>query len=128
MPDQTVKVTFTPPAAWTFDPNPVHMTAAGKVILHRDPGSAAWVFVRATGLPAGFTWSIQGNGSQLVIQDPYGPPYNQPFAYGVTVSLNGTEYSSPMRIAGAAAAVGKMMAAAGPPPIITNDGSTTSQS
>jgi hypothetical protein len=116
MPDQTVKVTFSPPSSWTFDQNPAHMSAAGKIILHRDPGDAAWTFVSANGLPAGYTSGLQGNGSQIAIEDPYGPPYNTPLAYSVTVSLNGTNYTSPPQTA--------TQVAAGPPPIIVNDGTT----
>ena len=46
MPDQTVLVTFNPTAnpQFTFVPDEVRMTAAGKIILNRSPGSATWKF------------------------------------------------------------------------------------
>lgn len=42
MPDQTVKVTFTAPSTFTFDPETASMSGAGKINMHRDPGSADW--------------------------------------------------------------------------------------
>lgn len=137
MPDQTVKVAFSPPSNWSFDKNPAHMSAAGKIILHRDPGSAAWTFVSVNGLPGGFTSNLQGNGSQITIQDPFTPPYNTPIPYTITVALNGTNYTSPLQGSAQAAGgppVARMSAgasatqlAAGPPPIIMNDGTTAAQ-
>ena len=116
MPDQTVKVTFTPPNAssWMFDPNPAHMSAAGKVKLRRDPQSPNWTFVSANGLPTGYTWDLQGNGTGIDINDPHLPPLHVGVPFSVTVSYEGTTYTSPM--------AGPALIAAGPPPVIMNDG------
>ena len=84
MPDQTVKVTFTDPNTFTFDPPSHTMTAAGKVILNRSPGSANWTFVSVNELSdPPFTWSVKGNGSSMHIDDAF--TSNGEFHYTVTV-------------------------------------------
>ena len=65
MPDQTVKVTFTSPSTFAFDPETVSMTAAGKINFHRNPGSSTWTFVSVNGLPSQFTSTLVGNGSEI---------------------------------------------------------------
>ena len=54
MPDQTVTVTFNPTAnpQFTFAPDPVTMTAAGKIIINRAGGSS-WTFTGASITNAG---------------------------------------------------------------------------
>ncbi len=95
MPDQTVKVTFTAPSTFTFNPEVATMTGAGKVILHRDPGSADWTFVSVNGLPtAEYTWHLTGNGSGVQIDDAY--TSNGPSGYTVTVNdASGNHTSQP---------------------------------
>ena len=75
MPDQTVKVTFdgTNSNSWSFDPKTVTMTAAGKIKLHRDSQSPNWVFDSVNGLPASWTQTAQGNGSQMDVEDTLVP-------------------------------------------------------
>jgi hypothetical protein len=102
VPDQTVKVTFDPNAdpQFTFDPPPgdVRMTAAGKIILNRSPGSAAWKFtdgdVKKDPL-AEFEPTVHGNGSSLHINDQFKDTTRTEYDYYVTVELNGTSYTSP---------------------------------
>jgi hypothetical protein len=85
MPDQTVKVTFTAPSTFSFDPETATMTAAGKINFHRDPGSATWTFVSVNGLPAPqFTSQLTGNGSGMTVNDGYTSTGD--FGYTVTVN------------------------------------------
>lgn len=84
MPDQTVKVTFTAPSTFTFDPSTATMTAAGKIILRRDPGTADWTFVSVNGLPSPeYTWTVTGDGSGIEIDDAF--TSNGASSYTVTV-------------------------------------------
>jgi hypothetical protein len=93
MPDQTVKVTFTAPSTFTFTPPTASMTAAGKVILHRDPGSANWTFVSVNELPSpGYTWEVTGNGSGISIDDGF--TTNGGSHYTVTVQQGNNTYTS----------------------------------
>ena len=93
MPDQTVKVSFTAPSTFSFDPETATMTAAGKINLHRDPGSANWTFVSVNELPSPeYSWNITGNGSGATIND--GHTSNGASHYTVTVSQNGNTYTS----------------------------------
>ena len=101
MPDQTVKVTFDPNAnpQFTFDPpTDVTMTAAGKVIFNRVPGSANWKFtggdVKKDPLDE-FEGSVHGNGSSLHIDDQFKDTTKTGYDYYVTVELKGTTYTSP---------------------------------
>ena len=100
MPDQTVKVTFTAPSTFIFDKDTTEMTAAGKVIFHRNPGSAAWTFVSVNGLPSPeYTWSVIGNGSGITVNDAHAS--NGGSSYTVTVNDGtGNHTSQPMRISG----------------------------
>lgn len=93
MPDQTVQVSFTAPDQWTFDRPLVTMTAAGKIVLHRNPGHADWEFVTATVAGNGqFHVSVNPNGSRLTITDDHATLGT--FPYAVTVRENGVEYTS----------------------------------
>lgn len=100
MPDQTVNVTFDPTAEpqFTFDPDSVTMTSAGKIICLRRPPSATWKFtggdVKEDPLDE-FSSSVQGNGSSLHIDDKFYDKTETPYDYYVTVVLNGTSYTSP---------------------------------
>jgi hypothetical protein len=85
MPDQTVKVSFTSPSTFAFDPPTVTMTAAGKINFHRSPGSATWTFVSVNGLPTTqFTTSMTGNGSEMAVNDAHSSTGD--FGYTVTVN------------------------------------------
>jgi hypothetical protein len=85
MPDQTVKVSFTAPSTFAFDPETVTMTAAGKINFHRNPGSASWTFVSINGLPTSqFTSTTTGNGSEATVNDTYSSTGD--FGYTVTVN------------------------------------------
>lgn len=93
MPDQTVKVTFTSPDAFTFEPEVVSMTAAGKIIMHRDPGTADWTFVSVNELPSPeFTSSVDGNGRSATVNDAY--TSNGSSSYTVTVHDQGGNHTS----------------------------------
>lgn len=94
MPDQTVKVTFTPPSTFTFKPEEARMSAAGKIILHRDPGTANWTFVSVNGLPSPeFTWRVKGNGSSIEIDDAFTSIGD--YSYTVTVNDATGNHTSP---------------------------------
>ena len=85
MPDQTVKVTFTSPSTFAFDPPTATVTAAGKVNFHRSPGSSTWTFVSINGLPSSqFTSSLTGNGSEIAVNDAHSSSGD--FGYTVTVN------------------------------------------
>lgn len=95
MPDQTVKVTFNPPNSWTFDPDPVRMSAAGKVVLHRDPGNADWTFQGASVKDGGgqFQSRVNPGGQHADIQDDHTSMGS--FEYTVTVQDGSGTYTSP---------------------------------
>ncbi len=98
MPDQTVKVTFTAPSTFVFDPEVATMTAAGKVNFKREPGSATWTFVSINGLPSPeYTWSVTGNGSGITVNDAH--TTNGGSSYTVTVNdATGNHTSKPVSI------------------------------
>jgi hypothetical protein len=99
MPDQTVKVSFTSPSTFAFDPPTVTMTAAGKINFHRDPGSATWTFVSINTLPSQFTSSLGGNGSEINVNDAHTSTGD--FGYTVTVNdATGNHTSQPMSVTG----------------------------
>ena len=52
MPDQTVKVSFTAPNTFTFDPPAAIMTASGKINFQQHPASPSWTFVSINELPS----------------------------------------------------------------------------
>jgi hypothetical protein len=94
-PDQNVTVTYDPAATprWTITPRAVHMTAAGKIIFHRSPGSARWTFVRVNGIPSSWTQGGNPAGSLYTVEDPDTPIQNYP--YTITILYNGSEVTSP---------------------------------
>jgi hypothetical protein len=93
-PDQTVNVTFTPPESWTFTPDDVKMTAAGKVILLRTSGQSwSWVSASVKDDGANQFHPQAPNGAVLNIQDDH--TENGSWSYTVTVNLDGTSYTSP---------------------------------
>ncbi|HEY8176845.1 MAG TPA: DP-EP family protein [Gemmatimonadaceae bacterium] len=96
-PDQTVGVTFNPQnnPQFTFDNDPVRMTAAGKVIFNR-LGSTGWTFVGAQvkNAPAGqFTPSVNPGGQVMQINDLW--TVMGRWQYRITVAVNGQQYTSP---------------------------------
>lgn len=94
MPDQTVKVTFTAPNTFMFDPPTATMTAAGKVIFHRNPGTSTWTFVSVNGLPSPeYTSSVIGNGSGITVNDAH--TSNGGSSYTVTVNDATGNHTSP---------------------------------
>ncbi|HTK46694.1 MAG TPA: hypothetical protein VL328_01790 [Gemmatimonadaceae bacterium] len=99
-PDQTVRVTFDPDAdpQFTFDPESVRMTAAGKVILEQHPASPRWVFRDATvkdDTLHEFRPEVQGSGNALHIHDEFRDRTRKSYSYNVTVALGGTTVTSP---------------------------------
>jgi hypothetical protein len=98
MPDQTVKVTFTPPNKFNFNPEVAFMNASGKIIFHREPGSSSWTFVSINELPKPpFSWSLTGNGSGINVDDDY--TVMGEFTYTVTVhDETGNHTSQPGKI------------------------------
>jgi hypothetical protein len=72
MPDQTVKVTFTPPDSFSFSDSNPKMTAAGKIIMHKHPETADWTFVSVNELPSPeYTPTVTGNGSGISVHDAH---------------------------------------------------------
>jgi hypothetical protein len=100
MPDQTVEVTYDPNAEprFTFAPDTVTMTDAGKVVLLRRPADAPWVFtdgsVKDDKLRQ-FSASVHGGGRLLHIRDDCKDKTKTPYDYNVTVTLNGYAATSP---------------------------------
>lgn len=98
MPDQTVTVSFDPNASpqFTFSPNSVTMTAAGKVVLNR-AGGQTWTFTSASvcNPPSGQfgTPNVNPAGTNVDISDLC--TLKGSWGYKVTVLLNGTSYTSP---------------------------------
>ena len=96
MPDQTVTVTFDPNAnpQFTFTPDPVSMTASGKVILNRAGGST-WTFTSASITNGGnqFTPTTNPGGTSINVSDAHTSLGN--FCYTVTVQLGAHSYTSP---------------------------------
>lgn len=85
MPDQTVKVTFTAPSTFVFDPPSVSMTAAGKIVMHRHPETANWTFVSVNELPSPeYSYTLIGNGSSADVHDAF--TSNGSSHYTVTVN------------------------------------------
>ena len=100
MRDQTVEVFFDPNAypQFTFLPATVTMKAKGKIILFRRPQDAPWDFVGGTvknDNSKQFSFSVQGNGSKLHIDDEFKDLVKTPYDYAVTVKFDGKEYPSP---------------------------------
>src|SRR4051812_15099299 len=87
MPDQTVKVSYTPTTSpeWVFDKNKTTMTAAGKIIFHRVNVGPNWKFVCIEGLPPEWTWRLIGGGNSLEVDDPDRPIGS--FTYWITIEL-----------------------------------------
>ncbi len=100
MPDPTVKVSFTSPNTFVFDPPSPTMTAAGKLNFHQHPASPPWTFVSINGLPSPeFTWSVTGNGNGITVNDAHTSIGD--YAYTVTVNdMSGNHTSQPMSITG----------------------------
>jgi hypothetical protein len=100
MPDQTVKVSFTSPSTFAFDPPIVTLTAAGKINFHRNPGTSTWTFVSINSLPSSqFTSTLSGNGSEIAVNDAHSS--NGDFGYTVTVNdATGNHTSQAVNITG----------------------------
>ena len=97
MPDQTVTVTFNPNAnpQFSFDNDPVTMTAAGRIILNRAGGST-WTFTGATITNPGGqfgTPTVNPAGTSIDISDLCSTAGS--WCYTVTVSSNSVSYTSP---------------------------------
>jgi hypothetical protein len=76
MPDQSVEVTFDPNARprFTFVPDVVTMTKAGKVVIHRRPHDAPWKFTDAkvkNDTSEQFSVDVHPNGNLLRIDDKW---------------------------------------------------------
>src|SRR5947207_13699386 len=98
MPDQTVQVTFTKATQqFTFLPDSVRMTSAGKVILNKS-GGATWRFTGATvksDTLGQFSTSIPGEGNVLQISDAVRDRSRTTYKYNVTVTQDGQTFTSP---------------------------------
>jgi hypothetical protein len=97
MPDQTVTVTFDPNATpqFSFDNPSVTLTAAGKIILNRAGGST-WTFTGMTitnGAGQFGTPDVNPAGTSIQVSDACS--LKGSYCYTVTVSNNGTSYTSP---------------------------------
>lgn len=100
MPDQTVEVSFDPNAEpqFTFVPDTVTMTAAGKVVFLRRPSAAPWAFTDGAvknDTLSEFSASVHGNGSLLHMRDDFKDRQKTPYEYTVTVEFNSASYTSP---------------------------------
>jgi hypothetical protein len=104
MPDQSVEVTFDPNAEpqFTFVPNTVTMTKAGKIVLHRRPQDAPWKFKGGSVKMdewGQFTPSVHGNGSLLHLDDKFTDREMTSHSYMVRVEFElgsgSRDYDSP---------------------------------
>lgn len=101
VPDQTVKVSFDDSdpkePKFTFDPESVRMTAAGKVILTQHPASPRWIFRGATVKDddtGEFSVTVKGGGNALEIDDKC--RRKREYSYNVTVTTTAkATYTSP---------------------------------
>ena len=98
MPDQSVEVTFDPNAnpQFTFRPETVTMTKAGKIVLHRRPQNAPWTFESARVDDGGsdqFSWTPHGNYSLLHIHDAFTDEWKTSHKYVITVRFEWDTYS-----------------------------------
>jgi hypothetical protein len=100
VPDQTVNVTFDPTAdpQFTFSPDEVTMTAAGKIIFLKRPPSAMWNFTGGNvenDTRKEFSARVQGNGRALHIDDEFKDEEKTRYKYTISVQLDGTSFTSP---------------------------------
>ena len=96
MSDQSVEVTFDPNAdpQFTFVPDTVTMTSAGKIVLHRRPQDAPWTFAGAWVEDAGEQFSVRiPNGGLLHIRDRFTDPRRTFHKYTITVQFEWQSYS-----------------------------------
>ncbi|HET7456960.1 MAG TPA: hypothetical protein VFJ74_04835 [Gemmatimonadaceae bacterium] len=93
--DRTVRVTFTAPSTWRFDPDDVPMDGAGNVFFVREPDGAAWTFVGAdvTDPHGQFSASVPKPGDRCIVRDDW--KVKGSYKYVVTVAQGGREYTSP---------------------------------
>jgi len=95
-----VNVTFDPTARpqFTFDPDSVPMSGAGKIILQRRGSSPTWTFtggeVKKDTLNE-FSSSVQGNGKSLHFDDQFRDRQRTEYEYTITVELDGERFESP---------------------------------
>ena len=97
MPDQSVEVTFDPNAEpqFTFVPDVVTMTKAGKVVLHRRPNDAPWKFKDAyvkDNASGQFTVTVPSDGL-LRIRDKYTDGRKTYHSYTVTVEFEWNDHT-----------------------------------
>jgi hypothetical protein len=104
-PDQTVRVTYDPsrPTPWSFEPETVRMTAAGRIILMQHPANQGWSFTgfavtgkRGTPNPPSDEFTRDAGHSsptQLTIQDAW--TTQGTYCYTVTISADGGSLTSP---------------------------------
>ena len=97
VPDQTVKVSFTAPSTFVFDPPAVTLTSAGKIVMHQEPTTADWTFVSVNELPAQFTSSVTGNGNGITVND--GHTSDGSWHYTVTVHDASGDHTSDVQVA-----------------------------
>lgn len=100
MPDQTVQVTYDPNATpqFTFDPDTVVMTAAGKIKLQQHPANATWTFTGGSvqnDTLGNFSTDVGGNGNSLTFNDQCKDRTRTSYCYTVTISYNGQSITSP---------------------------------
>lgn len=100
MPDQTVKVTFDANAGvqFTFAPDSVTMSAAGKVILQQKAGQSGWTFVTAVvknDTLNQFTSTTLPGGNMIHINDPVRDRARTSYSYKVTIQTASGPVTSP---------------------------------
>ena len=88
MPDQSVEVTFDPNAEpqFTFVPETVTMTSAGKIVFHRRPQDAPWTFQSAWVEDRSDQFEVRiPNGGLLHLRDRFTDDRRTSHKYTVTV-------------------------------------------
>lgn len=95
MPDQSVEVTFDPNAnpQFTFVPDTVTMTKAGKIVFHRRPQDAPWTFQDAWVEDRSDQFSVRiPNGGLLHIRDRFTDPRKTSHKYTITVRFEWADH------------------------------------
>lgn len=92
-PNIPVRVSFTAPDTWRFDPEDCHVRAQGNVVLLREPQNAGWQFVGADIDDPYDQFRPTASPAQVTIRDEF--KHRGEFKYTVTVQVGTAEYTSP---------------------------------
>jgi hypothetical protein len=92
-PNTPVRVSFTAPDTWSFDPDDCTVRAQGNVVLLREPANSDWQFVDADIDDPYDQFTTSPSPAQVTIRDDF--KHRGSFKYTVTVRLGDETYTSP---------------------------------